>query len=81
MEERFEVGDHVRIVNYLANNKMPVGIVERIDGMYIYVDVNTDDETHKYKGKFEVYANEIVKITEQEYFKLILSGANNDPNG
>jgi hypothetical protein len=75
--DRIEVGDHVRIVNYLKDNKMPAGIVESIDGAYIYVDVNLDNqERHQYKGHYEVYPNEIVKITEQEYFKLILAGAN-----
>ena len=81
MDERYKIGDHVRIVNYLANNKMPVGIIVGIDGAYIDVDVNTDGVQYRYKGHYEVYPNEIVKITEEEYFKLILSGANIDPNG
>ena len=77
--ESYKIGDHVRIVNYLRDNKMPVGIVENIDGAYIYVDVNIDNQNrHQYKGHYEVYPNEIVKITEQEYFKLILAGANKD---
>ena len=41
--ESYKIGDHVRIVNYLRDNKMPVGIVENIDGAYIYVDVNIDN--------------------------------------
>ena len=74
--ERFEVGDHVRIVNYLKTS-MPVGIVERIDGGYIYVNVNLNNqERHEYKDHYEVYENEIAKITKQEYFRLILAGAN-----
>jgi hypothetical protein len=78
VHEQFNVGDHVRIVNYLKTS-MPVGIVERIDGEYIYVDVNLDNQNrHQYKGHFEVYRNEIVKITEQEYFRLLLAGANED---
>jgi len=77
MNDIFQIGDHVRIVNYLTHNQKPVGKVERIDGAYIYVDVNLDNqERHQYKGHYEVYPNEIVKITEQEYFKLILAGAN-----
>ena len=77
-EDLIRVGDHVRIVNYLADSSMPVGIVERMDGGYIYVDVNLDNqERHQYKGHYEVYENEIVKITEQEYFRLILAGTNN----
>ena len=73
--DRIKVGDHVRIVNYLRTN-MPVGIVERMDGAYIYVTVDVDGREHQYRGKYEVYENELVKITEQEYFKLILAGAN-----
>lgn len=72
---RIKVGDHVRIVNYLRTS-MPVGIVERMDGTYIYVTVDVDGREHQYRGKYEVYENELVKITEQEYFKLILAGAN-----
>jgi len=75
-EDLVHVGDHVRIVNYLKGS-MPVGKVERIDGEYIYVNVNLDNQDrHQYKGHYEAYLNEIVKITEQEYFKLILAGAN-----
>jgi hypothetical protein len=80
--DRIEVGDLVRIVNYLKNNQMPVGKVTHMDGQYITVDVNANDDTrYEYKGKYEVYPNEIVKITEQEYFRLLLAGANEDPNG
>jgi hypothetical protein len=71
-----KVGDHVRIVNLLANHKMPVGIVERIDGWYIYVHTPVSDETPKDRCVYEAYENELVKITEEEYFKLILKGAN-----
>ncbi len=75
-EDLVHVGDHVRIVNYLKGS-MPVGKVERIDGEYIYVNVNLDNQDrHEYKGHYEVYLNEIVKISEQEYFKLLLAGAN-----
>ena len=73
-----KVGDHVRIVNYLTDGNMPVGIVETMDGAYIWVDCNIDGREYQYKGHYEVYPNEIVKITEAEYFKLILAGANND---
>jgi len=73
-----KVGDHVRIVNYLTDGNMPVGIVETMDGAYIWVDCSIDGRRHQYKGHYEVYPNEIVKITEQEYFKLILQGANKD---
>lgn len=75
-EDIIRAGDHVRIVNYLKGS-MPVGIVERRDGGYIYVDVNLDNqERHQYKGHYEALENEVVKITEQEYFRLILAGAN-----
>lgn len=71
------VGDHVRIVNLLMNKKMPVGIVEKINGAYIYVwvDIGLDPDA-KYQNVYEAYENELVKITKQEYFKLILAGAN-----
>ncbi len=77
MDEHFTVGDHVRIVNLLANKKMPVGIIESINGGYIYVWVDIGlDPNEKYQNVYEAYANELVKITGQEYFKLILAGAN-----
>lgn len=77
MDEHFTVGDHVRIVNLLANKKMPVGIIESINGGYIYVWVDIGlDPNEKYQNVYEAYANELVKITKQEYFKLILAGAN-----
>jgi len=76
MDERIKVGDHVRIVNLLANKKMPVGLVENIDGAYIYVHTPVDGETPNDRCVYEAYENELVKITEQEYFKLILAGAN-----
>lgn len=78
MTDPIKIGDHVRIVNYLTNNRMPVGIVIGMDSAYIDVDVNVDGSEHRYKGKYEVYPNEIVKITEQEYFRLILAGANDN---
>jgi len=76
MVDRIQVGDHVRIVNLLANKKMPVGIIERINGSYIYVHTPVAGETEKNRCVYEAYENELVKVTEQEYFKLILSGAN-----
>ena len=56
---------------------MPVGIVDNIDGYYFNVRVKVPD----YKGKkeepiFETYENELELITEQEYFKELLRGAN-----
>ena len=75
--EPIRVGDHVRIVNLLKNKKMPVGMVERINGAYIYVWVDIGlDSNEKYQNVYETYENELVKITVQEYFKLILAGAN-----
>jgi len=71
------VDDHVRIVSLLKNKKMPVGIVESINGAYIYVWVDIGlDSNEKYQNVYETYENELVKITVQEYFKLILAGAN-----
>ena len=75
-EERFEVGDHVRIVNYLANKKMPVGLVEGHGNGMIYVHTPVEDETEEDRCVYECYHNELVKITEQEYFKLLLKGVN-----
>jgi len=57
---------------------MPVGIVERIDGAYHYVWVDMPDAPMIDRCIYEVYHNELVKITEQEYFKLILAGTNLD---
>lgn len=74
--EQIKVGDYIRLVNFLLDEKRPVGIVVHINGSYIDVDVNTDGKKHRYRGKYEVYPNEIVKITKQEYFKLILAGSN-----
>ena len=74
--DQIKIGDYVRVVNYLLDKRKPVGIVERVDGAYIYVDVNVDGAEHQYKGHYEVYENEIVRITKKEYFKLILAGAN-----
>ena len=76
MGERIKIGDHVRIVNLLTNKKMPVGVVERINGAYIYVHTPVAGETTNDRCVYETYENELVKITEQEHFKLILSGAN-----
>lgn len=72
----FKVGDHVRLVNVLQHNRMPVGIVERIDGAYIYVHTPVPDETSKDRCVFELYENELIHITEQEHFKLLLAGVN-----
>jgi len=71
-----KVGDHVRIVNILKHKKFPVGIVERINGAYIYVHTPVPDETEKDRCVYEVYDNEIIPITEQEYFKALLGGEN-----
>ena len=78
LEEQFKVGDHVRVVNYLMNNKMPVGIIERINGAYHYVHVAVSDETEDDRCVYECYPNELVKVSEAEYFKLVLSGVNLD---
>lgn len=71
-----KVGDHVRIVNFIKYPKNPVGIIENIDGAYIYVHTPMPDETPNDPCVFEVYENEIVSITEQEYFKAMLNGDN-----
>ena len=76
MEERLEIGDYVRVVNFLANGKMPVGIIERINGAYYYVHTPVKDETETDRCVNECYYNELVKISEQEYFKCILGGSN-----
>jgi len=76
MTGRLKVGDHVRVVNYLANNRMPVGIIESIDGSYHYVHTPVNDETEDDRCVFECYDNELVKVTEQEYFMLLLAGTN-----
>jgi len=76
MDERIEVGDHVRVVNFVLHNKQPVGIVDRLDGAYIYVLAEIADAKDENPVTFECYYNEIVKITEQEYFKLLLKGVN-----
>ena len=72
---RFQVGDHVRLVNTLKH-KLPVGIIERIDGGYFYVHTPVVDETPDDRCVFESYHNEMVKITEKEYFKSLLRGDN-----
>lgn len=70
------VGDHVRLVNVLKHPNYPVGIVENIDGAYIFVHAPVPDETPKDRCIFEVYDNEIVYITEKEYFASLLRGDN-----
>lgn len=72
----YKVGDHVRLVNILKFVKHPVGIIEHIDGAYHYVHTPVPDETEDDRCVFEVYDNEIVPITEQEYFKALLKGDN-----
>lgn len=79
MYEDFEIGDHVRVVNLLADKRMPVGIVERINGGYIYVHTPVAGETEDDPCVYEAYSNELVHVTEQEYFKLLLQGANIEP--
>lgn len=76
MADRIQVGNHVRIVNLLRNKKMPVGIVERINSAYFYVWVDLPSTAKKNRCVYEAYENELVKVTKAEYFKLILSGAN-----
>ena len=76
MGNRIKVGDHVRLVNVLKHPNYPVGIVERTDGGYIYVHTPVSDETPKDRCVFELYENEFIPITEQEYFKAILNGDN-----
>jgi len=71
-----KIGNHVRLVNVLKHPNYPVGIVERIDGAYIYVHTPIADEIEKDRCVFEVYDNEIVSITENEYFKALLAGDN-----
>lgn len=71
-----KVGDHVRLVNVLRHPDYPVGVIEQIDGAYIYVHTPMADETAKDRCVFELYENEFVFITEQEYFKALLNGDN-----
>lgn len=73
---RMKVGDHVRIVNFLKHGNYPVGVIERFDGAYIYVHTPVVDETPKDRCVFEMYENEIVYITDKEYFKALLDGNN-----
>jgi hypothetical protein len=73
---RIEVGNYVRLVNVLKHPLMPVGKIESINGAYIYVHTPVQDETPDDRCVFEVYENEIVSITEKEYFKSILRGDN-----
>jgi len=72
----YKVGDYVRLVNILKHKKFPVGIIESIDGAYIMVHTPVPDETPKDRCVWEVYDNEIVHLTEQEYFKALLNGDN-----
>lgn len=71
-----KVGDHVRLVNILKHVTHPVGIVENIDGAYIYVHTPVPDETDDDRCVFECYDNELVPITEKEYFTSMLRGDN-----
>lgn len=73
---RVKIGDYVRCVNVLKHPKYPVGIIEGIDGGYIYVHTPVQDETPDDRCIFELYDNELVKITEKEYFKSLLRGDN-----
>ena len=73
---RIEVGGYVRVVNTLKHPLCPVGIIEQIDGAYIYVHTPVQDETPDDRCVFELYENEIVHITEKEYFKSLLRGDN-----
>ena len=72
----YKVGDHVRLVNVLKHPNYPVGIIEDINGSYIYIHTPVSDETPKDRCVFECYENEIVSITEKEYFKSLLKGDN-----
>lgn len=76
METNDRIGSYVRLVNVLKHPKYPVGKIERIDGAYIYVHTPAQDETPDDRCVFEVFENEIVHITEKEYFKSILRGDN-----
>lgn len=76
MDEIFEIGNHVRLVNVLKHPLYPVGIVERIDGGYHYVHTPVSDETKDDRCVFELLHNEMVQITEKEYFKSLLRGDN-----
>ncbi len=73
---RFQVGDYVKLVNVLKHPNYPVGIIESIDGGYFFVHTPVDDETPDDRCVFELYHNELVKITEKEYFKSLLRGDN-----
>ncbi len=71
-----KAGDHVRLVNVLKHPNYPVGVVERTDGMYIYVHTPVADETPKDRCVFELYENEVVYITAHEYTVSLLKGDN-----
>jgi len=73
---KYKVGDYVRCVNILKHKKFPVGIIESIDGGYIYVHTPVPDETPKDRCVWEVYDNEIVLLTKKEYFAALLNGDN-----
>jgi len=74
--EQIKIGDYVRLVNVLKHPLYPVGRIERIDGAYVYVHTPVIDETEDDRCVFELLENEIVHITEKEYFKSILRGDN-----
>jgi len=76
VNEKFEVGDRVRIVNLLANGKMPVGIIECINGAYHYVHTPVAGETKTDRCVYEAYPNELVHVTKEEYFLHLLEGSN-----
>jgi hypothetical protein len=74
-----KVGDHVRILNVFKDEAQTIGvtgIVESIDGAYVYVHTPMPDETPNDPCVFEALENEIVFITKKEYFKSILRGDN-----
>ena len=75
-EDRINIGDHVRIKHLIMGGSKPVGIVTGIDGAYHYVDVDHKTSSPEFVT-YECYHNELEKITEQEFFRLILAGANN----
>lgn len=78
MNQRIKISDYVQITG-LYNYKNPVGIVKGINDTYVYVWVDYPEfKDDKSSLTYETYENELVKITKQEYFKLILTGVNNN---